>query len=251
MRGSIDFSSDLGEGAGTDAAIMPLVTSANIACGGHAGNENTMRTTIELALRNRVAIGAHPGYPDRERFGRVPMDIPARELIESIRRQVDALIGVASRTGARVTHVKAHGALYNQSERDATIARNILFGVQAATGGHELVIVGPSGSAMLQEASGMGMKVAREGFVDRAYEPDGTLQSRSIAGSVLTDRADAVRQALSFVKDGGVTAVDGRFLKLAVDTLCVHGDTPGAAEIAHAVRDAFAQAKVKVVPFRP
>src|SRR5437867_4116090 len=156
-------------------AIMPLVTSVNIACGGHAGNENTMRGTVELAMRYRVAIGAHPGYPDRERFGRVPMDIPARELTESVRRQVDTLIGIASRMGARVTHVKAHGALYNQGERD---------------------------------------------------------------------------QALAFVKDGGVTAVDGTFLKLAVDTLCVHGDTPGAAEIARAVRDALAKAKVKVAPFK-
>ncbi len=250
MAGSIDFNSDLGEGAGTDTALMPLITSANIACGGHAGNENTMRTTVELAMKNKVAIGAHPGYPDRERFGRVPMDIPSRELIESIRRQIDSLVGIAARMGARVTHVKAHGALYNQGERDAATARNIIFGVQAATGGHQLVIVAPPGSAMAQEASGMGMKVAREGFVDRAYESDGTLQSRSVAGSVLTNPADAVRQALSFVKNGGVTAVDGTFLKLAVDTLCVHGDTRGAPEIARAVRDAFGEAKVKVAPFR-
>jgi len=250
VAGSIDFNSDLGEGAGTDMALMPLITSANIACGGHAGNENTMRTTVELAMKNRVAIGAHPGYPDRERFGRVPMDLTAHELIETIRRQIDSLVGVASRMGTRVTHVKAHGALYNQGERDVTIARNILFGIQAATGGHELVIVAPPGSAMLQEASGMGMKVAREGFVDRAYESDGTLQSRSVAGSVLTAPADAVRQALSFVKNGGVTAVDGTFLKLAVDTLCVHGDTPGAPDIARAVRDALGKAKVKVAPFR-
>jgi UPF0271 protein len=250
VAGSIDFNSDLGEGAGTDAAIMPFVTSANIACGGHAGNENTMRTTIELAMRHKVAIGAHPGYPDRERFGRVPMDIPARELIESLRRQLDSLIGTAARMGARVTHVKAHGALYNQAERDATIARNIIFGIQAATGGHQLVVVAPPGSAMLQEASGMGMKVAREGFVDRAYEPDGTLQSRSVAGSVLTNPAVAARQALSFVTNGGVTAVDGSFVELEVDTLCVHGDTPGASEIARAVRDAFVKAKVKVAPFR-
>jgi UPF0271 protein len=250
VAGSIDFNSDLGEGAGTDMALMPLITSANIACGGHAGNENTMRTTVELAMRNKVAIGAHPGYPDRERFGRVPMDIPARELIESIRRQVDSLVAIASRLGARVTHVKVHGALYNQGERDAAIARTIIFGVQAATGGHSLVIVGPPGSAMLQEATGMGMKVAREGFVDRKYEGDGTLQSRSVAGSVLTNPADAVRQTLAFVRDGGVTSADGTFLKLAVDTLCVHGDTPGAPDIARAVRDALGKAKVKVAPFK-
>ena len=251
MVASIDINSDLGEGAGTEIALMPLITSANIACGGHAGNESTMRATIGLAIKSNVAIGAHPGYPDRERFGRVPMGMSAPELIESIRRQIDALIGIAARMGVRVTHVKAHGALYNQGERDAGIARNIVLGIQAAAGGHELVVVASPGSAMLREATGVGMKVAREGFVDRAYEPDGTLQSRSIAGSVLTDPADAVRQALSFAKEGGVTAVDGSFIELAVDTLCVHGDTPGAPEIARAVRDAFAAEKVKVAPFRP
>src|SRR5206468_12109967 len=170
--------------------------------------------TVALAIRSKVAIGAHPGYPDGERFGGGPMDISARELIESVRRQVESLVGIASRMGARVTHVKMHGALYNQGERDATVARNIIFGVQAATGGPDLVIVAPPGSAMAQEASGLGTKVAREGFVDRAYEPDGTLQSRSIAGSVLTDPADGVRQALSFVKNGGVTAVARAFLPL-------------------------------------
>jgi UPF0271 protein len=123
--------------------------------------------------------------------------------------------------------------------------------VQAATGGQDLVVVAPPGSAMLEEAKGMGMKVAREGFVDRAYESDGTLQSRSVAGSVLTNPADAVRQALSFVKNGGVTAVDGTFVKLGVDTLCVHGDTPGAPDIARAVRDALGKEKVKVAPFKP
>jgi UPF0271 protein len=246
----IDLNSDLGEGAGTDAALMPLVTSANIACGGHAGNENTMRMAVELAMRNEVAIGAHPGYPDRERFGRVPMEIEPTELIESVRRQVESLIGVASRLGARVTHVKAHGALYNQGERDVAAARNILFGIQAATGGHELAVFAPPASAMWQEASGMGMKVVREGFVDRAYEPDGTLRSRSLPGAVLTDPTAAAAQALSFARDGGVVAADGSFIKLDVDTLCVHGDTPGAAEIAQAVRDALRAANVKVAPFR-
>lgn len=250
VPGTIDLNSDLGEGAGTEADLMPLVTSANIACGGHAGNENTMRATVELALRHRVAVGAHPGYPDRERFGRFPMEMGPRELIETIRRQIDSLIGVAGRLGARVTHVKAHGALYNQGERDPATARNIIFGIQAATGGHELVVFAPPGSAMWREATGMGMKVAREGFVDRAYEADGTLQSRSIAGSVLTDPAEAAAQALSLVRDGGVTAVDGSFVKLEVDSLCVHGDTPGAADIARAVRDALRDAKVKVSSFR-
>ena len=248
--GSIDLNADLGEGAGTDAAIMPLVTSANIACGGHAGNDHTMRAAVELALRNAVAIGAHPGYPDRERFGRVAMDIPPRELGESVRRQIDSLIGIAALLGGRVTHVKAHGALYNQAARDAGIAHNILLAIQAATGGAELVVFVPPGSAMWQEAKALGMRVAREGFVDRAYEPDGTLRSRTLAGALVTNPAQAAGQALSFVRDGGVTCSDGTFLQLAVDTICLHGDTPGAPEIARAVRDALRNAKVKVVSFR-
>ena len=250
MRGSVDLNSDLGEGAGTDAALMPLITSANIACGGHAGNDNTMRAAIELAMKNGVVVGAHPGYPDRERFGRVPLEMDPRELIETVRRQIDAIAGIASRLGARVAHVKAHGALYNQAERDPAVARNILFGIQAATGGHELVVFAPPDSAMYAEAKAMGMKAAREGFIDRAYEPDGTLRPRTIAGALVTDPAAAAAQALAFLRDGGVTTTDGSFLKLEVDTLCIHGDTPGAAEIALAVRDALRSAKAKVAPFR-
>jgi len=250
VRGSVDLNSDLGEGAGTDAALMPLITSANIACGGHAGNDNTMRAAIELAMKNGVVVGAHPGYPDRERFGRVPLEMDPRELIEAVRRQIDAIAGIASRLGARIAHVKAHGALYNQAERDPAVARNILFGIQAATGGHELVVFAPPDSAMYAEAKAMGMKAAREGFIDRAYEPDGTLRPRTIAGALVTDPAAAAAQALAFLRDGGVTTTDGSFLKLEVDTLCIHGDTPGAAEIALAVRDALRSAKAKVAPFR-
>jgi len=250
VRGSVDLNSDLGEGAGTEAALMPLITSANIACGGHAGNDNTMRAAIELAMKNGVVVGAHPGYPDRERFGRVPLEMDPRELIEAVRRQIDAIAGIASRLGARIAHVKAHGALYNQAERDPAVARNILFGIQAATGGHELVVFAPPDSAMYAEAKAMGMKAAREGFIDRAYEPDGTLRPRTIAGALVTDPAAAAAQALAFLRDGGVTTTDGSFLKLEVDTLCIHGDTPGAAEIALAVRDALRSAKAKVAPFR-
>jgi UPF0271 protein len=246
---SIDFNSDLGEGAGTDAAIMPLVTSANIACGGHAGNERTMRGAVELAVRHQVAVGAHPGYPDRERFGRIALEMPERELVESIRRQIDSLVGIAARLGVRVAHVKAHGALYNQAERDRGAARTIVAAIQAAAG-NDLVVFAPPGSAMYAEATAAGMRAAREGFVDRAYEPDGTLRSRSLPGAVLSDPASAAAQALTFVRDGGVRATDGTFLALDIDTLCVHGDTPGAPQIAVAVRDALRDAKVKVAPFK-
>ena len=236
MPGSIDLNSDLGEGAGTDADIMPLISSANIACGGHAGNESTMRAAVELALRNKVAIGAHPGYPDRERFGRVALEMPQRDL----------LVGIASRLGARVTHVKAHGALYNQAERDPAAARTILFGIQAAKAGQDVVVFAPPGSAMYEEAKATGMAVAREGFVDRAYESDGTLRPRSLGDALITDPSAAAAQALSMLEKGGVTTVDGPFITLQVETLCIHGDTPGAAEIARAVREALGRANVKI-----
>ena len=249
MQGPIDLNSDLGEGAGTDAALMPLISSANIACGGHAGNDATMRSAIDLAIKNGVAIGAHPGYPDRERFGRVALEMTRSDLVDSLRRQIDSLVAIASRAGARLTHVKAHGALYNRAERDPTIAQTIVSAVAAATGGRALVIYAPPGSAMHDEAKSAGMRVAREGFIDRAYEPDGTLRSRTRGGALITDPAAAAAQALSFVRQGGVATADGSFLELAVDTLCIHGDTPGAPDIARAVREAFREANVTVARF--
>jgi UPF0271 protein len=210
-----------------------------------------MRAAVELAMKHRVSIGAHPGYPDRERFGRVALDIPTSELIESIRRQLDALIGLAARMGAAVTHVKAHGALYNQAEIDPTMARNILMGIQGAIGGSKLVVFCPPSSAMWQEATRTRTLVAREGFVDRMYEPDGTLRPRELKDALITDPRAAAAQALSIVREGRVTASDGSAIAVDVDTICVHGDTPGAGDIARAVRNALDSAKVKVAPFRP
>ena len=242
----IDLNSDLGEGAGTDAEIMPLITSANIACGGHAGDEATMGATIALALQHHVAIGAHPGYRDKAGFGRVPLDIPPKALRADIREQLEALRVVALRAGARVTRVKAHGALYNQGERDEAVARTLADAVTDADPG--LILVAPPGSAMAGAAESAGLRVAREGFIDRAYEADGTLRSRRLAGALITDPAMAAAQALSFVVDGGVVAQGARFLSLQTDTLCVHGDTPGAAAILRSVRAALAAAGIAVRP---
>jgi UPF0271 protein len=245
---SIDLNSDLGEGAGHDAEIMRLVTSANIACGGHAGDERTMRETVDLALRHGVAIGAHPGYPDRANFGRIPMAMDALALVETVSAQVRALTEVASVAGARVRHVKAHGAMYNQAERDVAVASAVASGIFDDARGAGLLVFAPPGSAMLVSAQAMDLRVAREGFVDRAYERDGTLRSRRLPGALHTDPSVAAAQAVSFVRDGGVRAFDGTFLPLAIDTLCLHGDTPGAPAIAVAVRDALARAGVEVRP---
>lgn len=243
---TIDLNSDLGEGAGHDGEIMRFVSSANIACGAHAGDERTMRETVELALTNGVSLGAHPGYPDRANFGRLPMKMDALALIEEVAAQVRALAEVAAAAGARLHHVKAHGAMYNQAERDAGVASAIASGIYDDARGAALLVFAPPGSAMLERALAMDLRVAREGFVDRAYEADGTLRSRRLPGAVHTDPTVAAAQAVSFVKDGGVRAYDGSFLRLEVDTLCLHGDTPGAPAIAAAVREAFAREGIEV-----
>lgn len=250
MRRSIDLNSDLGEGAGNDAAIMPLISSANIACGGHAGDEATMRATIELALRHGVSIGAHPGYADRANFGRIPVAMDPLALIEEVSGQVRALAEIASRAGAPLRHVKAHGAMYNQAERDDAIARSVATGIYDDARGAALLVFAPPGSAMERAASAMDLRVAREGFVDRAYEANGTLRSRKLPGAVHADPQTAALQALSFVRDGGVRAFDGSFLKLEVDTLCLHGDTTGAPAIAAAVRAALDREGIAVRPTR-
>jgi len=244
---SIDLNSDLGEGAGTDALLMPLISSANIACGGHAGDETTMRDTVALARKHGVAIGAHPGYPDRENFGRDPMVMSEDDLRDEVARQIRALRSVEP--GLKVSHVKAHGALYNQAWRDVDIARAIVAGVKKvfATPTDVALFAAPK-SAIVDIALRAGLRVVREGFADRAYEADGTLRSRKLAGALHTDPLVAAKQALSFVRDGGVNAYDGSFLKMDVDTLCLHGDTPGAPAIAAAVRAALATAGVEVRP---
>ena len=248
---SIDLNSDLGEGAGHDDLIMPLITSANIACGGHAGDEATMRATVELALRHGVAIGAHPGYPDRESFGRLPMSLDPLVLIEEVSAQIRALAAVAASAGAALAHVKAHGALYNQAERDPAIASSVATAIYDDARGAALTVFAPPGSAMLAQALAMDLRVAREGFVDRAYEADGTLRSRRLPGALHTDPGIAAAQAVSFVREGGVRAHDGTFVPLAVDTLCLHGDTPGAPRIADAVREALAREGIAVRPPAP
>lgn len=245
----IDLNSDLGEGAGSDDAIMPHITSANVACGAHAGDEDTMRATVELALSAGVAIGAHPGYRDPASFGRVPLEMSREALLADLRVQLQALRRIVVAAGARLAHVKAHGALYNRGERDLAIGATIAEAVREFDEG--LVLVAPPGSAMEAAARHIGLRVAREGFADRAYEPDGTLRSRRLAASVHTDPGVAAAQALSIARDRRVLTSGGTTLPLEVDTICIHGDTPNAPEIARAVRAALAAAGLSVASFAP
>ena len=240
----VDLNSDLGEGAGTEAEIMPFITSANIACGAHAGDERSMRDTIRLALANGVAPGAHPGYRDPANFGRTALDVPSGTLVDDIVGQIEALARIARSEGTALAHVKAHGALYNTAQRDERVANAVVEAVKRAA--PELILFVFPSSAVEQAARAAGLRVAREGFIDRAYEPDGSLRSRTKPDALLTDPAHAAAQAVSFMKDGGVRAVDGSFLEQRVDTLCVHGDTPGAPAILRSARAALVAAGIAV-----
>ena len=247
----VDLNCDMGElpeaiADGTQEALLPSFTSANVACGGHAGDEATMKTTVEQALRHGVAIGAHPGYPDRDNFGRIELQMPPEEVSKFVFEQVRALAEVAERCGARLVHVKPHGALYNQAVHDQKLAEAIAQGV--AKWSRELVLVGLAGSPMLQVFREAGFAAAAEAFADRLYEPDGTLRSRKFGDALIRDPAQAAAQALRMVERGEVIAADGSQVPVQAETICIHGDTPGAPKIAAMVAQALRQAGIALQP---
>ena len=231
---------------GTQEALMRSVTSVNVACGGHAGDEQTMKRTIEQALRWKVAIGAHPGYADRENFGRLELKLPPKEIANSVFEQVCALAEVAERCVARIGHVKPHGALYNQAVHSRELAEAIAEGV--ARWRRDVVMVGLAGSPMLDVFRKAGFVVAAEAFADRRYEPDGTLRSRKFEDALIRDPAEAARQALGIVERGVVIACEGTEVSVDAQTLCIHGDTPGAPEIAATVARRLREAGVTLGP---
>jgi 5-oxoprolinase (ATP-hydrolysing) subunit A len=243
----IDVNCDMGElpeaiADGTQESLMPSLTSVNVACGGHAGDAQTMKNTIEQALRWKLAIGAHPGYADRANFGRLELKLPPKEIAASVFEQVCALAEVAERCGARVGHVKPHGALYNQAVRNPEIAEAIAEGVARWT--RNVTLVGLAGSPMMAVFRKAGFAVAAEAFADRRYEPDGTLRSRKFEDALIRNPEEAGRQALSIVERGTVIASDGSEVSVDARTLCIHGDTPGAPKIAATVARILRQAGV-------
>jgi UPF0271 protein len=247
----IDLNCDMGEmpaaiADGSQESLMPFLTSVNTACGGHAGDVNTMKATVEQALRWRLAIGAHPGYPDRANFGRVELRLPAPNVADSVCEQVRALAEVAARCGAELTHVKPHGALYNQAARNRSLAQAIADGV--ARWNRHVLMVGLAGSIMLDVFRETGFGVAAEGFVDRRYEADGTLRSRKFDDALIRDPAEAAQQALRIAERGTVVAYNGTEIAVSAETLCIHGDTPWAAKIAEAVSVALRRAGVQLKP---
>jgi UPF0271 protein len=245
----IDLNCDMGEmpealADGSQEALIKYVSSVNIACGGHAGNPELMQTTIEQALRGKVAVGAHPGYEDRANFGRIELQLSPEQISASVHRQILALEEIAQQCGARIGHVKAHGALYNQAARSRAIARAFAEGVRRWS--MEVILVGLAASAMLEEFRAAGFPVAAEAFADRRYERDGSLRSRKFEDALLRDPERAAEQALRVVEQGSIAAADGSSIPLRADTICIHGDAPGAVEIAAAVHMHLTQAGIAI-----
>jgi UPF0271 protein len=229
----MDLNADLGEGM-DDGPILPWLTSANVACGLHAGGPLVMDRTVALALARGVRVGAHPGYADRENFGRTEVALPLEEVRALVLYQVSALDGFVRARGGRLAHVKAHGALYNRAARDPALAAVIAEAVRAYR--RDLILVGLAGSAQLQAARAIGLRAVGEAFADRRYLPDGSLMPRSQPGSVLHDPAEAAAQAARIAQEQCAVASDGSRVRIEAETICLHGDTANSLEIAAAVR---------------
>ena len=248
----IDLNSDVGEfpaalADGSEDRLLCLVSSANIACGGHAGDVSSMRAVVRLCLAHCVGIGAHPAYPDRAGFGRTRIEISDSDLKASIVRQVEGLMMIAADLGATVRHVKPHGALYNAAVRNADLASTIADAVSCVD--RRLVLVGLAGSVMIRVWKDAGFTTVGEAFADRRYEPDGTLRSRTLADALIAGPVEAAQQAFSIAHDGVVLAGDGSRLSVEAQTICIHGDTANAASIASEVRNRLQHAGISVTPF--
>lgn len=229
----IDINCDTGEGMGNDEAIMPFITSANIACGYHAGNEETMRSTILLALKHGVNVGAHPSFFDRENFGRTEMQLAAEEVYRLMIDQLRLFQSVAESCEAVVHHVKPHGALYNMAARDRDLAKAIATAVKNFN--PQLVLFGLSNSYLISEAKKLGLQTRSEVFADRTYQDDGSLTPRSQAAALIENEEDAVIQVMQMVQDKRVTTVSGKRLPIVAETVCIHGDGKRAVQFARVI----------------
>lgn len=249
LRREIDLNCDLGEGMATDAAIMPFISSANIACGFHAGDTDTMKRTVALCLEHGVAIGAHPGFDDQPNFGRVEQQLPAPgAYYDLIIQQLQLMQRVAAEEGAAMHHVKPHGALYNMSARDAAIAKAIAQAVFDVD--KRLVLFGLAGSVSVTEANKLGLKTVHEFFADRTYQPDGSLTPRSRPDALITNHEQAVAQALTIASEHRVKALNGEWVAAVPDdalvSICLHGDGAHAIEFARLIHQALSSAGFRI-----
>ncbi len=240
----MDLNADMGEGAGTDAALMPLITSASIACGGHAGNEETMREALQLARRNLVVVGAHPGFADPEHFGRRRLDMPPDELAEQIISQLETLSALAAEETVQLRYVKLHGALANMAAENRDVALTAFAAVKAHDPGLALLTI--DNSEQVKAAQELDMVIVREAYADRAYTRGGLLAPRSNDGAVLTDPEAVVAQCVRLARQGEIVTLEGRIIQSSARSICLHGDTPGAVELARRVRDALIDAGVVI-----
>ena len=245
----VDLNADLGESpagsaATPDPGLMPYITSANVACGFHAGDPGRMRATVALAQEHGVAVGAHPGFPDLEGFGRRELAVSPADVEDFVVYQVGALAAIAAAQGVRLQHVKPHGALFNMAVRDATLADAIARATAVIDRG--MILFGLPGSEIVAAGRRLGLRTACEAFADRAYQPDGTLVPRGQPGAVLHDPAVVVSRALRMIREQAVEAIDGSRVPLAIDTMCLHSDTPGAGELAARIREGLREAGVEV-----
>jgi len=239
---TIDLNCDLGESYGVytigqDEALLPYITSANIACGFHAGDPRTMRETVRRCIEAGVSIGAHPGLPDRDGFGRRNMAVTPQEAYDMIVYQVGALLGFVHAAGGTMAHVKPHGALYNMAATDRRLADAIAAAVRDVDS--RLILFGLAGSELVRAGEAAGLQTAGEAFADRAYRADGTLMPRGASGAVIADEREAAAQAVAIVRDGKALAEGGTPVPIAAQTLCIHGDSPHALAIVKALRSAF------------
>ncbi|RDE08619.1 5-oxoprolinase subunit PxpA [Pelagibacterium lacus] len=244
----IDLNADLGEGIADDAAMLAIVTSASIACGGHAGTAQTMRLAIRSALDNGVRIGAHPGFADPEHFGRLRLALPADTVRTQVLDQIAVLIAIADEEGAEVAYVKLHGALANMAAEDEGLARHIFAGI-AARWPH-MAVLALAASAQERAARAIGLPVIAEAYADRAYDADGLLVSRDVPGAVIEDPAAITARCLRLARQGEIVAIDGTILSTDARSICLHGDTPGALTLARTVREALETAGF-IVPRAP
>lgn len=226
----VDINCDMGEGMLNDAAIMPYISSANIACGYHAGNESIMSKTIDLCLKHNVAIGAHPGFNDKENFGRKSIQLSVDELYQLVWRQLEIIQAICKEKRTTLHHVKLHGALYNMAAKDKSISNITAQAVKDFN--PELVFYGLSGSVMITEAKALGLKTANEVFADRTYQPDGTLTPRTHPHALIEKATDVVNQVEQMVKEKCVTTLSGEVMPIQADTICIHGDGDHALEFA-------------------
>jgi UPF0271 protein len=244
---SIDLNCDLGEGYPDDAELMRVVSSANIACGGHAGDEGTIRSTVRLALENGVAIGAHPGYRDKDNFGRKALNLIPHEITELVMEQVALLKKIAAEEGATVSHIKPHGALYNQAADEKEVAGAVVKAIQGIDA--SLILFGLADSVLIDKGRRGGLRVCGEAFADRRYTSNGRLASRSIEGAVIQDPQAAAEQALKIALGQPIFTIDGRKITTNAQTICLHGDGISAVSTARLIRTFLENNGIEVRPY--